>query len=180
MYSALPRTSAACSLLGGTLGSCVLIAGPSQDFLKEVERNLQDAMNVVRNVIVNPYLVPGGGACEMALSVALNEKAREVEGVAAWPYRAVAKALEVIPRTLIQNCGASTIRVLTELRAKHAGGANVTWGVDGNSGKIVDMEELGIWEPLAVKLQTIKTSIETATLLLRIDAIVSGLKTARA
>jgi len=158
----------------------ILLRGPSQDFLKEVERNLQDAMNVVRNVIVNPYLVPGGGACEMALSVALNEKAREVEGVAAWPYRAVAKALEVIPRTLIQNCGASTIRVLTELRAKHAGGANVTWGVDGNSGKIVDMEELGIWEPLAVKLQTIKTSIETATLLLRIDAIVSGLKTARA
>eukprot|EP00040_Diaphanoeca_grandis_P005574 m.33492 g.33492 ORF g.33492 m.33492 type:complete len:534 (-) comp16829_c0_seq1:204-1805(-) len=154
----------------------ILLRGPSQDFLKEVERNLQDAMNVVRNVIVNPRLVPGGGACEIALAVALNEKARSVEGVAQWPYKAVARALEVIPRTLIQNCGASTIRVLTELRAKHAGCTNTTWGVDGHKGVIVDMEEHGIWEPLAVKLQTIKTAIETATLLLRIDAIVSGLK----
>jgi len=154
----------------------ILLRGPSQDFLKEVERNLQDAMNVVRNVIVNPRLVPGGGAAEIALSVALNEKARAVEGVAQWPYKAVARALEVIPRTLIQNCGASTIRVLTELRAKHAGCTNVNWGVDGNKGVIVDMAEHGIWEPLAVKLQTIKTAIETATLLLRIDAIVSGLK----
>jgi len=133
-------------------------------------------MNVVRNVVLNPRLVPGGGATEIALSVALSEKARTVEGVAQWPYRAVARALEVIPRTLIQNCGASTIRVLTEIRAKHAGCSNVTWGVDGVKGKPVDMNEFGIWEPMAVKLQTIKTAIETATLLLRIDAIVSGLK----
>lgn len=37
-------------------------------------------------------------------------------GVEQWPYRAVAEALEVIPRTLIQNCGASTIRTITALR----------------------------------------------------------------
>jgi len=154
----------------------ILLRGPSNDLLKEVERNLQDAMNVVRNVHQNPRLVPGGGACEVALSVALSQKAKEVDGVQQWPYKAVAKALEVIPNTLIQNCGASTIRLLTELRAKHAGGENVNWGVDGNRGKLVDMSELGIWEPLAVKLQTIKTAIETATLLMRIDAIVSGLK----
>ncbi len=39
-----------------------------------------------------------------------------------WPYRAVAEALEVIPRTLIQNAGKSPVRVLTDLRAKHAEG----------------------------------------------------------
>eukprot|EP00035_Acanthoeca_spectabilis_P020164 m.431431 g.431431 ORF g.431431 m.431431 type:complete len:535 (+) comp17302_c0_seq1:111-1715(+) len=156
----------------------ILLRGPSQDLLKEVERNLQDAMNVVRNVIINPRLVPGGGACEISLAVALSEKARSVEGVAQWPYKAVARALEVIPRTIIQNCGASTVRVLTELRAKHAGCSNHTWGVDGQAGVLADMTELGIWEPLSVKLQTIKTAIETATLLLRIDAIVSGSKKA--
>lgn len=37
-------------------------------------------------------------------------------GVQQWPYKAVGKALEVIPCTLIQNCGASTIRILTQLR----------------------------------------------------------------
>jgi T-complex protein 1 subunit gamma len=53
---------------------------------------------------------------------ALSEKAKLLEGVAQYPYRAVAQALEVIPRTLTQNCGANTIRTLTALRAKHATG----------------------------------------------------------
>ena len=77
---------------------------------------MQDAMQVVRNVTLEPRLVPGGGATEMALSQALNEKAKSVSGVQQWPYRAVSRALEVIPRTLLQNCGANTIRVLTTLR----------------------------------------------------------------
>lgn len=36
------------------------------------------------------------------------------------------------------------------------------------------MNDLGVWEPYAVKSQTIKTAIETASMLLRIDEIVSG------
>lgn len=56
------------------------------------------------------------------------------------PYRAVGVALEVIPRTLAQNCGANVIRVLTKLRAKHAASPKCTFGIDGNSGNIVDMQ----------------------------------------
>ena len=44
------------------------------------------------------------------------------------------------------------------------------------AGTIVDMKELGVWEPYEVKTQTIKTAIESATLLLRIDDIVSGIQ----
>jgi len=108
----------------------------------------------------------------------LTEKSKSVAGVQQWPYRAVAKALEVIPRTLIQNCGANTIRTLTALRAKHAVEGNTTWGVNGETGEITDMNELGVWDTYSVKAQTLKTSIETAMLLLRIDDIVSGTKKA--
>ena len=75
-----------------------------------------------------------------------------MEGVEQQPYRAVGVALEVIPRTLAQNCGANVIRTLTKLRAKHADSTDCTFGIDGNSGKIVDMKELGVWEPYAVKV----------------------------
>lgn len=34
----------------------------------ETERNLQDALHVARNIMLNPKLVPGGGAVEMAVS----------------------------------------------------------------------------------------------------------------
>lgn len=69
---------------------------------------------------------------------ALNEKGKSIEGVRQWPFKAVARALEVIPRTLIQNCGGSTIRQLTALRAKHAQSSdNWTWGIDGTTGQLV-------------------------------------------
>jgi T-complex protein 1 subunit gamma len=94
----------------------ILLRGASKDILNEVDRNLQDAMSVARNVYFNPKLCPGGGATEMAVSYRLAEKSKSIEGVEQWPYRAVAEAMEVIPRTLVQNCGGNSIRVLTQLR----------------------------------------------------------------
>lgn len=155
----------------------ILLRGPSKDILNEVERNLHDAMGVARNVIWNPKLCPGGGATEMAVAVGLERRAKSIEGVEQWPYRAVAEAMEVIPRQLIQNAGASPIRILTQLRAKHAEGEEgegSSWGIDGENGKVVDMRQYGVWEPLAVKEQSVKTAVESACLLLRVDDIVAA------
>lgn len=153
----------------------VLLRGPSKDVLNEIERNLQDAMGVARNVMFHPRLSPGGGATEMAVSVRLNQLAKSIEGVQQWPYKAVAEALEVIPRTLIQNAGKSPVRVLTDLRAKHAEGKS-SWGVNGDTGALVDMATYGVWEPEAIKVQSMKTAIEAACLLLRVDDICSARK----
>lgn len=83
------------------------------------------------------------------------------------------------------------MKLLTALRAKHAEGENATWGVDGTKGSflllalrfclicrgvLVDMNELQVWEPLQIKVQSFKTAVEAACMLLRIDEIVSGAK----
>jgi T-complex protein 1 subunit gamma len=94
----------------------ILLRGPSKDILNEIDRNLQDAMCVARNVFFSPLLAPGGGATEMAISMKLAENSKTIVGVEQWPYKAVAEAMEVIPRTLIQNCGGNPIKVLTQLR----------------------------------------------------------------
>jgi len=157
----------------------ILLRGGSKDVLNEVERNLHDAMQVVRNVVYEPKLLPGGGATEMAVSVGLQKASLKIDGVAQYPFKAVGDAMEVIPRTLAQNCGVSVIRTVTELRAKHAAAGENSkcfWGINGITGKLVDMTELGIWEPYSVKVQTMKTSIESACMILRIDDIVSGSK----
>ncbi|KAF4615901.1 hypothetical protein D9613_011500 [Agrocybe pediades] len=153
----------------------ILLRGPSKDILNEIDRNLADAMSVARNVVFNPTLAPGGGATEMAISVGLQQKARSIVGVEGWPFRAVADAMEVIPRTLVQNSGGNVIRVLTELRAKHANGEN-SWGVNGDTGKIVDMKEYGLYESASVKVQTLKTAIEAARMLLRVDDVVQAVR----
>jgi len=170
----------------------IILRGGSKDVLNEIERNLHDAMEVVRNVVYDPKLLPGGGATEMAVAAGLRRAGLKVGGVRQHPFCVVGDAMEVIPRTLAQNCGVSVIRIVTQLRAKHASfhndAANVVgegtgavmkpcnWGINGTTGELVDMEELGIWEPFSVKVQTIKTAIESACMILRIDDIVSGSK----
>lgn len=153
----------------------ILLRGASKDVLNEVERNLHDALGVCKNLFMNPKLLPGGGATEMMISQHLLEKAKTIEGLQQLPYKAVAYALEIIPKTLAQNCGANVVKIITELRAKHAEG-NSFYGIDGNLGKIANMKEGDIWEPILVKSQILKSSIEAAAMLLRIDDIVSGIK----
>jgi len=159
----------------------IILRGGSKDVLNEIERNLHDAMEVIRNVVYDPKLLPGGGATEMAVSIGLRRAALKMGGVQQRPFLAVGEAMEVIPRTLAMNCGVSVIRTVTQLRAKHAashdeGQKACSWGINGISGDLVQMDELGIWEPFSVKVQTIKTAIESACMILRIDDIVSGSK----
>merc|ERR1719284_1947135 len=152
----------------------IVLRGASKDVLNEIERNLGDAMNIVRTIMMDPRVVPGGGAIEMTLANRLIENSKIQDPMIANAYKAAGQSLEIISRTLLENCGADIIRVQTQLRAKHAGGANVNWGIDGEKGELADMEALGVWEPVAVKQQTIKTAVESAAMLLRIDEIVSG------
>jgi T-complex protein 1 subunit gamma len=94
----------------------IVLRGPSKDVLQEIDRNLQDAMAVARNVLFEPKLCPGGGAAEMAISVRLAEKSKGIQGVQQYPYKAVSNAITVIPKTLVQNCGGNAIKTLTQLR----------------------------------------------------------------
>merc|ERR1712086_964217 len=125
--------------------------------------------------IRKPKLLPGGGATEMAIAQALKKKSKSIDGIAAIPYAAVGEAMEIIPQTLAANCGGNVIRVVTSLRAKHANDEGSNWGIDGHKGTVADMAALGVWEPFMVKAQTIKTAIESACLLLRIDDVHSGI-----
>lgn len=85
--------------------------------------------------------------------------------------------MEVIPRTLAQNCGGEVVRVITELRAKHSNTEDTEkkyYGVNGITGKVENMKTLNVWDTLSVKKQTLKTAVESACMILRIDDIVSG------
>jgi T-complex protein 1 subunit gamma len=159
----------------------VILRGGSKDILQEIERNLQDAMAVVRNIMLDPRVLAGGGSSEMSMAAAILDQINTIPGTQQGPYKAVANALEVIPRTLSENCGAKTIRLITELRSKHKIDADGTdeglyWGINGQIGELEEINKLDLWEPMVVKTQTIKTAVEAASMLLRIDAIVSGLR----
>ncbi|MES1920864.1 hypothetical protein MHBO_002486 [Bonamia ostreae] len=151
----------------------VLLRGSSSEGLAEIERNLTDAMGVVRNIIMDPRVVPGAGASEMAMSTVLRKQSREESEAAARVFACAASALEIIPKTLGENAGANVSQVIAKLRSAHEENDSLL-GVDGDSGEVCDVSELGVFEPFSVKQQAIKTAFETATVLLRIDDILSG------
>ena len=62
-------------------------------------------------------------------------------------------------------------------QAKHAVTGNMTWGVDGDTGSIVDMSELGVWDPLSVKVQTYKTAIEVCVCFVCVSFVCVTMKT---
>jgi len=154
----------------------IILRGGSKDSLNEMERNFHDAIGVARNLYKFPRLLPGGGAIEMELSHRLTQRATNVEGIEQLPYKALALALEIIPRTLAENCGCDVIRSITELRGKHGKEGGMFWGINGETGEIGCMKSIGVWEPMAVKSQTVQTAIECACMLLRIDDVVSGIQ----
>jgi T-complex protein 1 subunit gamma len=153
----------------------MLLRGPTKDVLSELFRIMDDALKVAKNLLKEPALVPGGGASEISVAAHLRKKATTLDSVEQMAYSAAAISFEVVPRTLIQNCGESTMKVLTELRSKHAlEPLKSSVGINGITGEIADMAELGIWDSLTVKAQAYKTAFECAISLLRVDEIVSG------
>ena len=151
----------------------ILIRGSDKRFLDEAERSLHDALCVVRDVVQAPKIVAGGGAPEMEIARALRAYAETIPGRQQLAVRSFGEAMEIVPLTLGENAGLDPINLLLELRARHEKGEK--WaGVDVFEGKIRDMRELEVYEPLAVKKQAIKSATEAATMILRVDDVIAS------
>ena len=153
----------------------ILIRGADKRFVDEAERSLHDALCVVRDVVQEPKIVAGGGAPEMEIARALRSYAETLPGREQLAVRSFGEAMEIVPLTLGENAGLDPIDFLLELRTRHEKGEK--WaGVDVFEGKIKDMKDLEVYEPLAVKKQTIKSANEAATMILRIDDVIASAK----
>ena len=105
----------------------VLVRGGTERVVDEAERAIHDALSVVRDVVVEPYVVAGGGAVEAELSRLLRGRAQKLSGKEQLAFQAYADALEIIPLTLAENAGMDPINALTEIRSKHQARQIVGW-----------------------------------------------------
>jgi chaperonin GroEL (HSP60 family) len=151
----------------------ILIRGGTERIVAEAERSLHDALCVVRDVFEEPKIVAGGGSPELEVSRMLKKYAETLPGREQLAVKGFAEALEAIPMTLTENAGLDPIDILSELRARHEKGE--TWaGIEVNTGKIQDMSRAGVFEPLAVKKQIIKSATEASCMLLKIDDVIAA------
>lgn len=139
----------------------------------EAERSLHDAKCVVRNVVQDPWLVPGGGAPEEEVASKLRDFARSFSGREQLAVLKFAEAMEEVPLTLAENSGLDPVDILVELRSSHAKGQKSV-GVDVTEGKVRDMSKTSVLEPASVKKQAIKSATEAAITLLKIDDVIAA------
>jgi thermosome len=151
----------------------ILIRGGTERLTAEAERSLHDALCVVRDIIQESYVVAGGSAPELEMSKTLRKYAETLPGKEQLAAKVFAEALESIAVTLAENAGLQPIDVLSELRSRHDAGE--TWaGIEAREGKVKDMSRMGVFEPLTVKKQIIKSAYEAASMILKIDDVIAS------
>jgi thermosome len=151
----------------------ILIRGGSERFTAEAERSLHDALCVIRDIIEEPRVVAGGGAPELEMSNVIRKYAETLPGKEQLAIKIFAEALETIAATLAENAGLQPIDVISELRSRHDMGE--TWaGIEVREGKVQDMGKIGVFEPLTVKKQIIKSANDAASMILKIDDVIAA------
>ncbi|WP_115862729.1 thermosome subunit alpha [Halorussus litoreus] len=153
----------------------VLIRGGTEHVADELERALSDALDVVTAALETGGVVAGGGATEIVIADRVREAAAGVEGRKQLAVEAFADAVDVLPRTLAENVGMDPIDGLVDLRAgNEADEGRAAIVASGEHGEIGDPVEEGILDPAAVKREAVDSATEAATMIVRIDDVISA------
>ncbi|KAF2459863.1 T-complex protein 1 subunit delta [Lineolata rhizophorae] len=149
----------------------IVCRGANSLILDEAERSLHDAQCVVRCLVKKKALLAGGGAPEIEIAQSLATQARSLTGTEAICWKAFSDAMEVVPTTLAENAGLNSIKVVTELRHRHALGERSA-GVSIKSGGVKNnIADENVLQPLLVSTSAIELAAETVKMILRIDDI---------
>jgi len=151
----------------------ILIRGGTEHVIQEIDRAMEDALGGIASSLEVGKVVAGGGAPEEAVAKGLREFAQKYSGREQLAILAFAEAMEVVPRTLAENAGIDPIDIIVALRSAHEAG-KITAGVDVFTGKVVDMMQMGVIEPLKIKTQAIKSAAEATEMVLRIDDVIAA------
>ncbi|MHA1951339.1 MAG: thermosome subunit alpha [Candidatus Thorarchaeota archaeon] len=151
----------------------ILVRGGTDHIVDEVDRALNDALYVVKDVVVHPAITYGGGALAAEISKRLREYSATLEGREQYAVNAFADAVESLPNTLAENAGLDPIDVIVNLRKAHTEG-NIHHGIGIASGKVTDMKKARVVEAAIVNKQVVMSSAEAAQMILKIDDVISS------
>ena len=152
----------------------ILIRAGLERMVDEAERAMIDALSVVSDVTETNKIVAGGGAAEIEVAKELRKYATKVGGREQLAIEAFADAMEIIPRALTENAGFEPIDVLIELRSAHDDKEGKYKGLNVFTGKVQNSLENGVVEPIVVKIQAIKSAVESTSMILRIDDVITS------
>ncbi len=139
----------------------ILISGSTKEISLERWRSTIDGINAAEAAL-NYGIVAGGGAAE--LHIIEKIKQLKLKGLEQVGLEVVTSALESIMRQILTNAGFNGLEKVMTAKASPDG-----YGVDIDSGDIVDMVAKGVLDPVLVKTMALQASGEMAKSVLRID-----------
>jgi thermosome len=151
----------------------VLLRGGTEHVVDEIRRAFDDAVGVVAVAWEDGAVLTGGGSVLASISRDLRTYAEGIGGREQMAIEAFATAMEIIPRTLAENAGLDPVTTIIELRKAHADGQRHA-GINVYDGGVADMMAANVIEPMRVVEQAIQSATETATMILRIDDVISS------
>ncbi|WP_135365859.1 thermosome subunit beta [Halosimplex halophilum] len=154
-------------------GATLLLRGSTDHVVDELERGINDALDVVASTVADGRVLAGGGATEVELAGRVRDYADSVSGREQLAVEAFADSLELVPRVLAENAGLDSIDTLVDLRAAHEDGDEHA-GLNVHSGDVVDTFEAGVVEPAHAKEQAVSSASEAANLVMKIDDIIAA------
>ena len=157
---------------GSGHGATLLLRGSTQHVVDELERGINDALDVVASTVADGRVLAGGGAVEVELARRVRDYADSVSGREQLAVEAFADSLELVPRVLSENAGLDSIDALVDLRAAHEDGDEHA-GIDVYTGDVVDTFGAGVVEPAHAKEQAVSSATEAANLVMKIDDIIA-------
>jgi thermosome len=151
----------------------LLIRGGTEHVTNEIERAVTDAVGDVSAALKDGLVTAGAGSPEIELAAQLRKYANSLSGREQLAVEAFANAMEIIPKTLIENAGLDPIDTMTDLKAAHS--KKQKWaGIDVFTGKVMDAWKKGVIEPLKIKTQAVSSAAEVAVMVLRIDDVIAS------
>jgi chaperonin GroEL (HSP60 family) len=141
------------TFLEGTSGrvGTLFLRSPTRGGLDEAERACRGALRSLAAFVSQPMVLPGGGAWEIYMAREITSWASRFAGKLQLVVLAFAKALEVIPRTLIVNTGADPLVLIPRLRHRQTSARNPWIGFNAITRRLEDMSRGRIWDSLSVK-----------------------------
>ncbi|KAJ5225614.1 hypothetical protein N7468_006839 [Penicillium chermesinum] len=153
----------------------IFIRGSNKMIIDEAKRSLHDALCVVRNLVRDNRVVYGGGAAEIACSIAVEDAATKSPGIEQYAMRAFADALDAVPLALSENSGLSPIETLASIKSRQVKEKNTRLGVDCMNTGSNDMREHFAIDPLIGKRQQLLLATQLCRMVLKINnVIISG------
>ncbi len=151
----------------------ILLRGGTEHIVDEMDRSLHDALSVVGVALEDGRISAGGGASAIEIALELRDYAATIGGREQMAIDAFANAIEIIPKTLAENAGLDSINAVLDLRQAHKKGQKYA-GLNVFSGKVVNMMDAEVIEPLWVGTQAIQSATEAAIMILRIDDVIAA------